>query len=108
MRTKRSGSHSFDDHKQALAKFRKTKKKEEGDDKKGKDGGKGKKGKGQDKFENLAEGDVYMDDAEFSAWLLGHPDEYTYEGMQCLIEREGTSSDQAPEIIGALTGVIPI
>ena len=28
-----------------------------------------------------------MDDAEFSAWLLGHSDEYKCEGMACLIER---------------------
>ena len=64
-----------------------------------------------------------MDDAESSAWLMGRPDDYTHEGMQCLTERydhdraeaadahaqaadsTGSVGDRAPEIIGLLTDV---
>ena len=53
------------------------------------DGGKGKKGKGKDKLDALAEDETYMDEAEFAAWLHGSPDEYIYEGMQGLIDRDG-------------------
>ena len=58
-KTECGGSHSFEDHKDALAKFRKPKGKGKGDDK-GEEDGKGKKGKGKDKFSDFAE-DTYMD-----------------------------------------------
>ena len=74
-----------------MAKFRKSKGKGESNDTE-KGSGKGKKGKGKDKIGELVEDDTYMDETEFAAWLHGSPDQYTYEGMQCLTERYGNDS----------------
>ena len=41
-----------------------------------------------------------MDEAEFEAWLHGTSDEYTYEGMQCLVEC--CSCDSEPAVSSAL------
>ena len=46
-----------------------------------------------------------MGKAEFAAWLHGSGESQTL-GMQCLIERNGTNSDQAPETIGMLTDAV--
>merc|ERR1712048_491922 len=87
-KTECGGSHSFEDHKAALAKFRKANQKGNGKGK-GKEGGKGKKGKGKDKFHELAEDETYMDEAEFANWLHDAQEEYWSEGMQMMLSRGG-------------------
>ena len=87
-KTECGGSHSFEDHKVALTKFRDINKKGKGKGK-GKEGRKGKKGKGKDKFHEFAEDETYMDKAEFATWLYGTQTEYWTDGMQCLIDRDG-------------------
>ena len=91
------------DHREALARCRKPKEKEESNEKR-KEDAKGIKGKGKDKIGGLTEDKWFVDEAAFSAWLHGSC-EPPLMGMQSLIERKGTNSDHAPEVIGMLADV---
>ena len=89
-KTECGGSHSFEDHKAALAKFRKERDKGKGKGKgKDKDSGKGKEGKGKDKMQGLTEEEPGMTEAEFECWLHGErSSEFTGEGYWILAERD--------------------